>query len=276
MGVSLRTENLSFCYNKGKENEEKALDNVSLKTSGGEYMAVIGHNGSGKSTLAKHFNGLLLPSEGKVFVDDLDTSVSENIWKVRQKVGMVFQNPDNQIVATTVEEDVAFGPENLGIVPEEIRERVHEALNTVDLGGISGHAPHLLSGGQKQRLAIAGIIAMKPDVLVLDEPTSMIDPRGKKEVLNTLKQLNQQENITIIHITHSMDEAMEAKRVIVMNQGRIDLDDAPGEVFLQVERIKELGLEIPQIVELAHSLKQEGVNLPKGIFDIESLVEELC
>ena len=276
MGAVLRAENLSFYYNKDKENEEKAVDGISLDIDRGEFVTIIGHNGSGKSTLARHFNGLLLPFEGKIVIDGLDTSIEENIWKVRQKVGMVFQNPDNQIVATTVEEDIAFGPENLGIPPNEIKVRINEALEMVGLEEQLGHAPHLLSGGQKQRLAIAGVIAMRPEVLVLDEPTAMLDPRGKREVLNTLKQLNENENITIVNITHFMDEALESNRVIVMNKGRIELDNTPDEIFSQVNNIKKLGLEVPQIVELAHSLREEGVNLSKNIFNIKKLVEEIC
>ena len=276
MSLILQAEVLSYYYGKDSDDSLKALDNVSLSIDNGEYVTIIGENGSGKSTLAKHFNGLLLPTEGHVFVGGKDTSDSDNIWEIRRMAGMVFQNPDNQIVATTVEEDIAFGPENLGIPSNKIRERIDEAVKSVGLECFLGHAPHRLSGGQKQRLAIAGIIAMRPDILVLDEPTAMLDPRGKREVLDTIKYLNREEDITVINITHFMDEAMESDRVMVMNKGKVVLDGLPREIFKQVDNIKEYGLEVPQIIELTHLLRQEGVEISSETLDINNMVEELC
>lgn len=272
----LQAEGLSYFYGEKSEKPFKALDNITMSVNKGEFVTIIGENGSGKSTLAKHFNALFIPSKGRVIVDGLDTAKKENIWKIRQKAGMVFQNPDNQIVATTVEEDIAFGPENLGIPSEEIKARIEKASNSVGLKGFLGHAPHRLSGGQKQRLAIAGIIAMKPDILILDEPTAMLDPRGKREVLDTIKYLNQEENITVVNITHFMDEAMECDRALVMNQGEVVLDGKPGEIFKKVDNVKEYGLEVPQIIELSHLLKQDGISLPADILDINSMVKAIC
>ena len=268
--------NLIFEYTSEGKEAVKAVNEVSIKVKKGGFVAIIGHNGSGKSTLAKHMNALLLPSGGKVYVMGLDTSKEENTWQIRQTAGMVFQNPDNQIVATVVEEDVAFGPENLGIEPGEIRSRVKEALESVDMAEYRKKGPHLLSGGQKQRVAIAGVIAMKPKCIILDEPTAMLDPSGRKEVLETIKRLNREENITIVHITHFMDEAVEADRVIVMEEGKIVLQGTPREVFAQVEVLKELGLDVPQVTELAAQLIKTGISIPKDILTVDEMVRYLC
>ena len=268
--------NLIFEYTSEGKETVKAVNEVSVKVKKGEFVAIIGHNGSGKSTLAKHMNALLLPSGGKVYVMGLDTSKEENTWQIRQTAGMVFQNPDNQIVATVVEEDVAFGPENLGIEPREIRSRVKEALKSVDMAEYRKKGPHLLSGGQKQRVAIAGVIAMKPKCIILDEPTAMLDPSGRKEVLETIKRLNKEENITIVHITHFMDEAVEADRVIVMEEGKIVLQGTPREVFAQVEVLKKLGLDVPQVTELAAQLIKTGISIPKDILTVDEMVRYLC
>ncbi len=252
-----------------------ALKGVNLDIASGEFMVILGHNGSGKSTLAKHLNALLLPGKGSVTVDGLDTAAEENLWEIRQRVGMVFQNPDNQLVATVVEEDVAFGPENIGLPPEQIRSRVTEALELVSMSDYRHYAPHLLSGGQKQRVAIAGIIAMRPSVLVLDEPTAMLDPRGRKEVMETVVKLNRQEGLTVVHITHFMEEAVAADRVVVMEEGRVAMMGKPLEIFLQVERLKELSLDVPQVVRLAHHLRQEGLDIPRNMMTVEEMAEWL-
>jgi len=251
MGPMIDVQDIIFKYSSLDE-EIKALDGVNIQVKKGEFVVIIGHNGSGKSTLAKHMNALLIPSQGDVLIKGMNTKDESKIWDIRQIAGMVFQNPDNQIVATIVEEDVAFGPENLGIAPKEIRNRVDEALNIVDMVEYSKKAPHLLSGGQKQRIAIAGVIAMRPDCIIFDEPTAMLDPSGRKEVINTIEKLNAEENITIIHITHFMEEAVNADRVIVMEQGKIVLEGSPREVFSQVETLKELGLDVPQVTDLAY------------------------
>lgn len=239
-------------------------------------MAVIGHNGSGKSTLAKHFNALLLPHRGSVSVNGMDTRDKECLWEIRRQVGMVFQNPDNQLIATTVEEDVAFGPENLGVDPVQIRKAVDESIVSVGLTPYKTRAPHLLSGGQKQRVAIAGIVAMRPNYLVLDEPTAMLDPSGRKEVMETVTRLNKEEGLTVIHITHFMEEAVFADRVIVMEEGQIALEGTPREVFSQVEKLKEMRLDVPQMTELRDSLVREGIILPPGILTVEEMVVALC
>ena len=249
-----------------------AVNNVSLKVKKGEFLVILGHNGSGKSTLAKLMNSLLLPTSGNVYVNEMNTSDIDKIWDIRQTAGMVFQNPDNQLVATIVEEDVAFGPENQGIESKEIEKRVEEALNIVEMIEYKRHAPHLLSGGQKQRIAIAGVLAMNPECIILDEPTAMLDPSGRKEVMRTIKRLNKEENKTIVHITHYMDEAVEADRIIVMEQGQIVLEGTPKEVFSEVEKIKELGLDLPQVTELAYKLKKEGIDLPSDILTVDELV----
>ena len=248
---------------------------MSLEVKKGEFLAILGHNGSGKSTMAKMMNGLILPTNGEVYIMDMNTRVEEKIWDIRAKAGMVFQNPDNQLVATIVEEDVAFGPENLGIPPIEIRQRVDEALEAVEMSQYRKHAPHLLSGGQKQRIAIAGILAMKPDCIILDEPTAMLDPNGRIEVMNTIKKLNQEEGKTIVLITHYMDEAVEADRIIVLSNGEIAIEGSPREVFRHVDKVKELGLDVPQVTELAYELRKEGIDIRDDVLSIEELVELL-
>ena len=254
----ISVKNVSFSYDsEEKEQRKKVLDNVSLEINKGELVAILGHNGSGKSTLVKTFNGICIPDEGAVIVDGFDTADEENSEQIRRRVGMVFQNPDNQIVATIVEEDVAFGPENLGIEPSEIRKRVNEALKTVGMTAYSSHAPHMLSGGQKQRVAIAGVIAMEPEYIVFDESTAMLDPKGRQEVMETIKKLNDK-GIAIILITHYMEEAALCDRVIVMNKGKIEKDASPREVFSDAERMLELGLGVPQASMLAHIMKQNG------------------
>lgn len=263
-------------YVDNEGNEKLAVNGVNLSVKKGEFLVVLGHNGSGKSTIAKHMNVLLLPSGGKVYVSGMDTEVEENMWEIRKNVGMVFQNPDNQLVATIVEEDVAFGPENIGIPPVEIRKRVDESLKKVGMYEYRKHAPHLLSGGQKQRIAIAGILAMSPKCIVLDEPTAMLDPSGRREVLKTIKQINKENGITIVLITHYMDEAVQGDRVVVMDQGKIALEGTPREVFPKVEMMKEIGLDVPQVTELAYELNKEGININTDILSIEEMVDALC
>lgn len=271
----IETRNLYYNYQNPDGSKTSALKNINLKINKGEFVAIIGHNGSGKSTLAKHFNALLLPTKGDVFVKGINTREIDRVWEIRQIAGMVFQNPDNQLVATVVEEDVAFGPENLGIEPPKIRERVREALKIVGMEEYARHAPHLLSGGQKQRVAIAGIIAMRPECIILDEPTAMLDPSGRREVLNTIKKLNREEGITVVHITHFMEEAVEADRVIVMEAGEIIMDDKPIEVFSRVKELKELGLDVPQVTELAYNLHNKGFNINPRLLTVEEMVMEL-
>ena len=258
----LKTENLTFRYTTQEGVAPTVLDGVSLSVRPGEFVAVLGHNGSGKSTLAKHFNAILLPTSGKVYVDGMDTCDEELLLDIRRRVGMVFQNPDNQIVASVVEEDVAFGPENLGVPSAEIRERVDEALAAVGMSEYARHAPHLLSGGQKQRVAIAGVLAMRPKCIVLDEPTAMLDPVGRKEVIDTVKRLNREQGITVVLITHHMDEAAQADRLIVMHDGHIMADDSPEQVFQNVDGLRSLGLEVPEPVALLYELRQAGVDVP--------------
>ncbi|MDO5689678.1 MAG: energy-coupling factor transporter ATPase [Tissierellia bacterium] len=268
--------NVSYRYPTDEEDEQViALKDICLTIAPGEYVAVLGHNGSGKSTLAKLLNALILPSEGKVFVNGLDTSIEKNLWEIRKSCGMVFQNPDNQLVATIVEEDVAFGPENLGVPMPELRRRVDEALRIVEMEEYKRHSPHLLSGGQKQRVTIAGILAMQPSCIVLDEPTAMLDPKGREEILRTIKRLNTEDGITIINITHYMEEAVEADRVIVMDDGVIALDGSPRQVFSQVGAMKEFGLDVPQVTELAYLLHQSGFCVPKDVLRVEELVNSL-
>ena len=259
-----------------KEVEIYAVKGLDLDVKRGEFLVVLGHNGSGKSTIAKHINALLIPTEGKVIVDGLDTSDPNNLWKIRSKAGMVFQNPDNQLVATIVEEDVAFGPENLGVEPKEIRKRVDESLETVGMSEYKRHAPHLLSGGQKQRVAIAGVLAMKPDCIVFDEPTAMLDPSGRKEVMNNIKELNKEYGITIILITHFMDEAAQGDRVVVVDDGKIIMDGTPRTVFSQVKTMKNIGLDVPQVTELAYELKNAGINISTEILNVDEMVNALC
>ncbi|PWX11011.1 energy-coupling factor transporter ATPase [Clostridium perfringens] len=273
----IKSEDLVFKYVSAEEQTEKvAINHVSMEVKKGEFLVILGHNGSGKSTMAKHMNALLLPSGGKMYIDGLDTSDIENLWEVRRRAGMVFQNPDNQLVATIVEEDVAFGPENLGIDPKEIRERVDDSLKAVGMYEYRKHAPHLLSGGQKQRIAIAGILAMRPKCIVLDEPTAMLDPSGRNEVMKTIKEVNKKFGITIILITHYMDEAAQADRIIVMDKGEKVMEGVPREIFSQVEKIKSIGLDVPQVTELAYELQKEGVDISTEILNIDEMVNALC
>ena len=273
----IKSEDLVFKYVNAEEQTEKvAINHVSMEVKKGEFLVILGHNGSGKSTMAKHMNVLLLPSGGKMYVDGLDTSDIENLWEVRRRAGMVFQNPDNQLVATIVEEDVAFGPENLGVDPKEIRERVDDSLKAVGMYEYRKHAPHLLSGGQKQRIAIAGILAMRPKCIVLDEPTAMLDPSGRNEVMKTIKEVNKKFGITIILITHYMDEAAQADRIIVMDKGEKVMEGVPREIFSQVEKIKSIGLDVPQVTELAYELQKEGVDISTEILNIDEMVNALC
>lgn len=272
----IRLQDLRFEYLSFEGEEIAALNGVTLDIQKGEFVAVIGHNGSGKSTLAKHLNALLRPSSGVVWIKGMDTRDEDKLWEIRQTAGMVFQNPDNQLVATVVEEDVAFGPENLGLPPEEIRKRVADALKVVGMQEYAQAAPHYLSGGQKQRVAIAGILAMKPEIIVLDEPTAMLDPVGRHEVMETIKYLNKHEGITVVHITHYMEEAVDADRVIVMEQGKIVLQGTPRQVFSQVEVLKEIGLDVPQVTELAYRLRAEGLDIPLNVLKVEEMVDAIC
>jgi len=271
------SENLKYTYPPDSEGNIKlAIDDVSITINKGEFVVVLGHNGSGKSTFAKHINAMLVPTEGKITVAGYDTSKEENIWNVRSKAGMVFQNPDNQIVATIVEEDVAFGPENLGVEPKEIRKRVDESLKRVKMYDYKKHGPHLLSGGQKQRVAIAGILAMMPECIVLDEPTAMLDPSGRKEVINTIMDLNKNNGITIVYITHFMEEAVAADKIYVMDSGKVIVEGKPREVFQNVDIMKNLGLDVPQMTELAYELNKSGVSIKSDILTIDEMVRELC
>lgn len=253
----------------------KVLENITVDIPKGQFVAILGHNGSGKSTLAKHFNGMLLGNSGKVYVNGTDTEDDDKIYDIRQTVGMVFQNPDNQLVATIVEEDVAFAPENLGLPPAQIRERVDEALNAVDMYKYRLHSAHQLSGGQKQRIAIAGVIAMRPECIVLDEPTAMLDPKGRKSVMRTIKRLNNEFGITVVLITHYMDEAAQAERVIVMDGGRIIMDGVPKKIFSQVDRLTEVGLDVPQVTQLAYELKKEGIDISLEVLTEEDMLKEI-
>lgn len=258
------------------EGVTRAVDEVDLDVAQGEFVAILGHNGSGKSTLAKHINAILYPTEGTVLVDGKDTKKDENIWEIRQKAGMVFQNPDNQIIGQVVEEDVGFGPENMGVPTKEIWERVEESLKAVGMYEFRKHSPNKLSGGQKQRVSIAGVIAMHPKCIILDEPTAMLDPNGRKEVIRAVRALNQVEGVTILLITHYMEEVIHADRVIVMDQGRVVMQGTPREVFSQVETLKSLRLDVPQVTMLAYELKKKGVPLPDGILTTQELADALC
>ncbi|MEO2506800.1 energy-coupling factor transporter ATPase [Clostridium paraputrificum] len=270
-------DNVTFKYTSTEEQEGKVvIKGVNLKVSKGEFVVVLGHNGSGKSTIAKHINALLTPSSGTVLVDGMDTKDQLNLWDIRSKAGMVFQNPDNQLVATIVEEDVAFGPENLGVDPKEIRKRVDDSLAKVGMSEYKRHAPHLLSGGQKQRVAIAGVLAMQPDCIVFDEPTAMLDPSGRKEVINNIKELNKEYNITIVLITHYMDEAAQADRIIVVDDGQIRMEGTPREVFSKVDVMKKIGLDVPQVTELAYELRKEGIDISTEILNIDEMVDAIC
>ena len=272
----IKIEDLKHYYTDTDGNTVKALDGVSLEIEQGEFVAVIGANGSGKSTMARHLNALLLPTEGKVMVSGLDTCDEDKLWDIRQQVGMVFQNPDNQIVAAIVEEDVAFGPENIGVPQAEIRPRVEKALAAVGMSDYAKHAPHLLSGGQKQRVAIAGIMALEPKCIVLDEPTAMLDPQGRKEIVATVSKLNKEKNITIVYITHYMIEALAADRVVVMEKGHIRFMGTPKEVFSRVDELEQLGLEAPLAAKAANELRKGGLKLPKDIITDEELAQALC
>ena len=271
----LKTENLFYSYDNGVKKIDTVLDNLNLNIKKGEFVAVLGRNGCGKSTLAKHFNGLLIPLGGNVYVNDINSKDEDKIWEIRRQVGMVFQNPDNQIVANVVEEDVAFAPENLGIPSEEIRKRVDDALKIVDMYEYRKHAPHLLSGGQKQRVAIAGAIAMRPQCIVMDEPTAMLDPMGRAEVIETILKLKAKENMTVVLITHYMEEAALADRVIVMDDGKIVLNDVPKKVFSQVELLKELGLDVPQVTELAYELNQSGIDIDYDVLTVGECADRI-
>ena len=276
MEAIIKIENVSFEYKKdGGENSKKALRNINLQIEKGSFTAILGKNGSGKSTLAKNLNGLLLPTEGRVLVNGYDTSDDEHIWDVRQSAGMVFQNPDNQLVSAIVEDDVAFGPENLGIDPLEIRKRVDKALADVNMGPYRGKSPHLLSGGQKQRIAIAGVVAMKPSCIIFDEPTAMLDPKGRSEIMRIIEELNE-EGITVVLITHFMEEAVHADRVIIMNEGEVFLDGSPEEVFSRGEQVRSVNLDVPLAVELAAKLRLKGITVPENIIGMEEMVEYLC
>ena len=254
----------------------KAIDDLSLEVKQGEFVAIIGHNGSGKSTLSKNLNAILVPTQGDIYIDGMNTKDESKLWNIRQTAGMVFQNPDNQIVATIVEEDVAFGPENLGVEPTLIRERVEDALKSVGIYELKDRQPHLLSGGQKQRVAIAGIIAMRPKCIIFDEATAMLDPSGRKEVMNVIKKLNKEENITTLHITHYMEEAVQADRVVVVDKGKKLLEGTPKEVFKNVDLLKKIGLDVPYMTELASLLREEGLDLDDDILTVDEMVDKLC
>ena len=277
MSTMLQTEHLSFTYPAEEgQTSTVALEDVSLSIERGSFVVVLGHNGSGKSTLAKHMNAVLLPSGGTVYVEGMDTRDEALLLEIRRRVGMVFQNPDNQIVANVVEEDVAFAPENLGVPSEEIRRRVDDALAAVGMSEFTRHAPHLLSGGQKQRVAIAGVIAMAPECIVLDEATAMLDPAGRREVLSAIHALNQERGITVVLITHHMDEAMNADRLIVMNDGKLVMDGAPAEVFTQVEALRAMGLAAPDTVELLYGLRQGGMDVPLDALTVDECADAIC
>ena len=279
MGM-IRAAGLGYEYlryeEEGQEPEvTKAIEDVSLEIQKGQFIAVLGHNGSGKSTLAKHINALLVPTEGTMWVDDMKTTDEEDVWKIRQKAGMVFQNPDNQIIGNVVEEDVGFGPENMGVPTDEIWARVDKSLEAVGMTAYRLQSPNKLSGGQKQRVAIAGVMAMKPRCIVLDEPTAMLDPNGRREVIKTVHELNRKEGITVLLITHYMEEVIDADRVVVIDGGHVVMDGTPKEVFSRVKELKKYSLDVPQVTELADDLKEAGMDLPYGILSIDELVDEL-
>lgn len=280
MGI-IRASKLGYDYYRYDENGQvqetfRAIDQVNLDVQEGQFVAILGHNGSGKSTLAKHINALLIPTEGTIWVDNRNTAVEEELWKIRQKAGMVFQNPDNQIIGTVVEEDVGFGPENMGVPTEEIWKRVEDSLQAVGMTAYREHSPNKLSGGQKQRVAIAGVMAMRPQCIVLDESTAMLDPNGRREVLEAVRELNRQENVTVIWITHYMEEVVFADMVYVMDQGSIVMQGTPRELFIHVQELKSYGLDVPQVTLLAYELRKSGVTLPQDILTREELVDALC
>ena len=275
MNNIIEVNDISFEYIT-EESKFKAIEDLSLNVAQGELVAMIGHNGSGKSTLSKNLNAILIPTQGDIVINGLNTKEEEYLWDIRQSAGMVFQNPDNQIVATVVEEDVAFGPENLGIDPKEIRKRVEESLKSVGMYELKDRQPHLLSGGQKQRVAIAGIIAMKPKCIIFDEATAMLDPSGRKEVMKTIKKLNKEDNITVLHITHFMEEAVEADRVIVMEKGKKILEGTPRQVFSKIDKLREIGLDVPYMTELSNLLSKEGIDIDSDILTVDEMVMKLC
>ena len=280
MGI-IKAVKLAFDYLKYDEDgnvqeTQRAVDGVDVDIREGQFVAILGHNGSGKSTFAKHINALLLPSDGTIWIDGINTLEEPELWKVRQKAGMVFQNPDNQIIGSVVEEDVGFGPENMGVPTMDIWKRVNESLEKTGMTAYRHHSPNKLSGGQKQRVAIAGVMAMHPKCIVLDEPTAMLDPNGRKEVLAAVHQLNKQENVTVVLITHYMEEVIDADHVIVMDDGHVVMEGTPREIFSQVETLKKYRLDVPQVTLLAHELKQSGVEIPDGILTTEELVNALC
>lgn len=278
MSTILQTENLQFIYPALEESEQAtvALRGVNLKIEKGSFVVILGHNGSGKSTLSKTFNAILLPSAGSVYVEGMNTADEEHLLDIRRRVGMVFQNPDNQIVSNVVEEDVAFAPENLGVPTAEIRQRVDQALGAVGMAEFAQHAPHLLSGGQKQRIAIAGVIAMEPDCIVLDEATAMLDPTGRREVLSTAHRLNREKGITVVLITHHMNEAEDADRVVVMDDGKVAMDGAPREIFAQVEELRSLGLTVPDTVDLLDRLRRDGLDLPLDALTVDECADAVA
>lgn len=276
----IETKNLSFIYREedmesGEIKEEKVLKDINIEIEKGSFTAVLGHNGSGKSTLAKHFNAILLPSGGKVYVKGMDTADENNIFNIRQSAGMVLQNPDNQMVAALVEDEVAFAPENLGVEPKEIRRRVDECLEIVNMTKYAQSSPSKLSGGQKQRVAIASVLAMNPEILILDEPTAMLDPKGRSEVIKTIKMLNEEKDITVVLITHYMDEAAQADRTVVIDDGEIVLDGTPKEVFKNVEKLKSLGLDVPQVTELAYELRKMGIEISDDVLTVDECFDEI-
>lgn len=272
----IECKDVVYRYDKGEGEPKIAVNGVNLTVEKGEFLVILGHNGSGKSTLSKHMNALLVPSEGTVYVSQMDTKDEKNVWEIRNKSGMVFQNPDNQLVATIVEEDVAFGPENLGIQPKEIRVRVDDALKKVNMYEFRKQAPHLLSGGQKQRIAIAGILAMRPECIIFDEPTAMLDPSGRREVIDTIKDLNAKHGITIVLITHYMEEAIEADRIVVMDEGKVVMEGSPRQIFSNVPVMKKIGLDVPQMTELSYELKKNGLDISSDILTINEMVDALC
>ena len=274
--MSIKVKNVNYTYSEGTAYEMHALKNINLEIPDGQFVGLIGHTGSGKSTFAKHINALLTPTDGTLWVNGMDTKDEEHLWDIRQNAGMVFQNPDNQIIGTVVEEDVGFGPENMGISTGDIWKRVDESLAKTGMTAYRHHSPNKLSGGQKQRVAIAGVMAMRPQCIVLDEPTAMLDPNGRKEVLEAVHQLNRQENVTVVLITHYMEEVIDADRVVVMDDGHVVMEGTPKEIFSQVETLKKYRLDVPQVTLLAHELKQSGVDIPDGILTTEELVNALC
>ena len=278
MQEMIRLENVAYAYETGDEQEmqQEVLHNVSISVKQGEFLCLLGHNGSGKSTLAKLMNGLLLPTEGKVFIKGMDTADEANLLTVRSCAGMVFQNPDNQTVATIVEDDVAFGPENLGVPPKEIRTRVDRALADVNMLPFAKSAVHKLSGGQKQRIAIAGMLAMQPEIMIFDEPTAMLDPIGRRDVIKSILELNREKGITVVHITHFMEEAAMADRILVISDGSAVMEGSPREIFVQIERLRSLALDVPEMTQLADMLRRSGIDVPRNILTVKEMADALC